>query len=95
MVDLNDAAWKAGEWRFVFEPGDGSFEYVRKNKDGTFTTTSEEPPEFKKDQTITALRAALEEVAEGKGRYSMDPLEHCGNTVDDMKDIAITALKEN
>ena len=48
-----------------------------------------------KDERIARLRAALEEVAQGKGRYSQDPLEHCGNTVDDMKDIAITALKEN
>lgn len=44
------------------------------------------------DAEIERLRAALEEIAEGKGAYSMDPLEHAGNCIDDMKELARKAL---
>ena len=35
---------------------------------------------------------ALKEIAEGKGRYSMDPFTHACNTVDDMKELARQAI---
>ena len=46
------------------------------------------------DDEIWRLREALGEIAEGKGRISMDPLEHCHNAVEDMKALADAALKE-
>lgn len=41
------------------------------------------------NETIEILR----EIIEGKGRYRIDPLEHCANTVEDMKALAVKALK--
>lgn len=35
----------------------------------------------------------LKEITKGKGRYSIDPLTHAGNAIEDMKDLAIEALK--
>lgn len=43
---------------------------------------------------VNGLRAALQEISEGRGRYSLDPLTHCGNTVDDMKKLALDALEK-
>jgi hypothetical protein len=40
------------------------------------------------------LREALTEIAEGKGRYSTDRLEHANNTIEDMKKLAHAALCE-
>ncbi len=39
-----------------------------------------------------ALRAALAEIAEGRGRFSLDHHEHAMNTIEDMKAIACGAL---
>ena len=36
---------------------------------------------------------ALKEIAEGKGRYSLDPLTHASNTIEDMKKLATDALE--
>jgi len=47
---------------------------------------------IKKDRTITDMYEALGKIAEGKGRYSRDPLTHCSNTVEDMKALAVEAL---
>ena len=38
------------------------------------------------------LRQALEEVAEGKGAFSLDSLTHAGNTIENMMSIAERAL---
>ena len=38
------------------------------------------------------MRTALEEILEGKGAFSRDPLTHASNTIDDMKEIARKAL---
>ena len=43
-------------------------------------------------RVIGRLREALEEISEGKGRFSRDNFEHCRNTVEDMKALAIEAL---
>lgn len=43
---------------------------------------------------IEALERALAEIAEGKGRFSRDPLTHASNTVEDMKAIAVAALAQ-
>lgn len=41
---------------------------------------------------LREARAALEEIAEGKGRYSTDPLTHAENTIEDMSALAVEAL---
>ena len=41
---------------------------------------------------ISGLENALTEIAKGEGRYSMDPLEHAGNTIEDMMGLANDAL---
>jgi len=46
------------------------------------------------DKRIKKLEEALKEIKKGEGRYDRDPLTHCGNTVEDMKQIATEALKE-
>jgi len=51
-----------------------------------------EPDLWKAADEIDRLRAALEEIVEGKGRYSMDKLEHASNTIEDMKEIATNVL---
>ena len=43
---------------------------------------------------IEKLRGALEEIAEGKGRYDMDPVQHCKNTVEDLVGLAKVALNK-
>ncbi len=43
---------------------------------------------------IAGLRAALRKIAEGRGRFSRDPMTHCENTVEDMKALARVALGE-
>jgi len=42
--------------------------------------------------TIATLREALVRIAEGRGQYSTDHFEHCRNTVEDMKALAVKAL---
>ena len=41
---------------------------------------------------ISELEGVLNEIAEGKGRYSMEPLEHASNTIEDMKELANDAI---
>lgn len=38
------------------------------------------------------LREALKEISKGEGPFSRDPLEHAGNVIDSMKNIATEAL---
>lgn len=40
------------------------------------------------------LREALQEISEGKGRYDLDRFTHARNTIEDMKEIAVNALKQ-
>ncbi len=42
---------------------------------------------------VAELEAALREIEKGAGEYSMDPLAHCTNTVESMKEIASAALQ--
>ena len=44
------------------------------------------------EKEVERLRGVLEEISEGKGRFSRDHFEHCRNTVEDMKALAIEAL---
>ncbi|MFA6974280.1 MAG: hypothetical protein WC238_06160 [Parcubacteria group bacterium] len=44
---------------------------------------------------INRLRDALSEISEGKGRYNEDRLIHASNTIEDMIEIAKTALAES
>ena len=41
----------------------------------------------------TRLREALKEIAKVEGRYSRNPLTHASNTIEDMQDLAIAALR--
>lgn len=38
------------------------------------------------------LEDALQQISEGRGRFSRDPLTHASNTIDDMMAIAVGAL---
>ena len=40
------------------------------------------------------LIEALVEIAKGEGRYDMDRLRHAANTIEDMQQLAMAALKE-
>jgi hypothetical protein len=42
---------------------------------------------------IQRLRAALAEIAEGRGRFSLDQHEFACNAIEDMKQLAVEALK--
>lgn len=44
------------------------------------------------DKLHDSLLKALEEISEGAGAYSRDPLTHAGNCIDEMKAIARAAL---
>ena len=48
----------------------------------------------KKICKVNEMEAALKEIAEAKGTYSMDRLEHATNTIRDMVEIANTILKD-
>jgi predicted nucleic acid-binding Zn-ribbon protein len=41
---------------------------------------------------IEELKSALSEIAEGRGPFSRDPLEHADNCIEDMKRIATEAI---
>lgn len=41
-----------------------------------------------------ALLDALKEISEGKGAFSRDPLTHADNCINDMKQLAIEAIKQ-
>jgi len=43
-------------------------------------------------QVNAEMLAALREIAEGRGRYSLDQFEHARNTIEDMKEIARVAI---
>ncbi len=43
-------------------------------------------------EAVERLRKALEEISQGRGRFSKDNYEFCRNTVEDMKALAIKAL---
>lgn len=43
---------------------------------------------------IQKIRELLEEIAEGKGPYSRDHLQHAGNCIEAMKKCAREALEE-
>jgi len=42
---------------------------------------------------IEQVKKALKEIQKGEGAYSLDPLTHAGNCIENMKDIAEQALK--
>lgn len=43
---------------------------------------------------ITRLKGALRKIAEGRGRFSRDPLTFATNVIEDMKGIATSALED-
>ncbi|HDY67511.1 MAG TPA: hypothetical protein ENH85_06955 [Candidatus Scalindua sp.] len=42
----------------------------------------------------TELFDALNEISEGKGPYDLDPIQHASNCIEDMKAIALEAIKK-
>ncbi|KKL79382.1 hypothetical protein LCGC14_2015350, partial [marine sediment metagenome] len=55
------------------------------------------------DQTIANAKVmvagpelfdALNEISEGKGPYDLDPIQHASNCIEDMKAIALEAIKK-
>ena len=46
-----------------------------------------------KDKKITMLLGALKEIAKGEGAFSLDPLKHANNTIQNIIDIAYDAMK--
>lgn len=44
-------------------------------------------------EKLAEVKEILIEISEGRGVFSMEPLEHCSNTVDSMKKLAEKALK--
>jgi hypothetical protein len=42
--------------------------------------------------TISKLREGLEEIAKGQGAYDLNPLKHCANAVENMREIAKSLL---
>ncbi len=46
-----------------------------------------------KPEGLGVLVEKLKEITEGKGRYSMDHLQHAANCVEDMKTLALEALR--
>lgn len=40
------------------------------------------------------LIEALKEISQGAGRYDTDQLKHASNTIEDMKQLALEALKK-
>jgi uncharacterized protein YlxW (UPF0749 family) len=51
--------------------------------------------EYKLMQEVKQLRAALEKVEKLEGAYDMDQLQHAKNTLENVREIARTALKES
>jgi len=43
---------------------------------------------------VERLREALQDISKGEGTFSEDPFEHCRNTLDNMKGLAIAALED-
>lgn len=43
-------------------------------------------------ERVERCEEALREVVKGEGRFSLDPLTHASNTIEDMRDIARRAL---
>lgn len=63
----------------------------------TEASTSQQPDanptiECTDQPEIERLRGFLQKISEGKGAFSMDPLEHAGNCIDAMKALAVAAL---
>ena len=42
---------------------------------------------------VVGLIEALREISEGRGRFSLDHHQHAKNTIEDMKEIAVKALR--
>ena len=58
------------------------------------STTFEDSGIKKLNDAAPEMLEALIEIAKGKGRYDLDKLKHCGNTVEDMMELANEAIKK-
>jgi len=90
-----------GPWTVV-PYGDGDSLVVHSDNEHRvcfMSTPGESPGAMQKikanAQLISAspdMYEALKEIAKGEGRFSMDPLEHATNTIEDMVEIARAAI---
>ena len=62
------------------------------HKEKTEMATDAQTEHFQKE--LDRYRTALEEIVKGMGPYSRDPLEHAGNTIEAMKQLAADALRK-
>ncbi|MBD3180757.1 hypothetical protein GF312_00595 [Candidatus Poribacteria bacterium] len=46
------------------------------------------------EDCVENLISALEEIKKGAGAYDMDKLKHASNTIENMKEIAETAIRQ-
>lgn len=46
-------------------------------------------------EQVRVLRNALDAISRGDGRYGRDPLTHASNTIEDMKTVAVAALRSS
>lgn len=44
--------------------------------------------------TAPEMLEVLIEISEGKGRYDLDPIQHAANCIEDMKVLAVEAIKK-
>lgn len=52
------------------------------------------PSSALKPEMVKKMIDCLQEIEKGEGAYNRDPLEHASNTIDSMKEIARSLLKE-
>jgi len=67
---------------------------TRKIEDGGDPPLEEAKANAKLITAAPEMLEALKEISKGNGRYDMDKLKHASNTIEDMKELAISAIKK-
>lgn len=65
---------------------------VNMSDDGILLVVNENHPNAKLIAAAPELLEALIEISEGSGAYSLDPLTHASNCIDNMKRLALEAI---
>lgn len=45
-------------------------------------------------EKVKFMLETIHEISEAKGRYDTDRMKHASNTIEDMQELAVTAIKE-